>query len=265
MTPATVRSLFTYPVKGLSPQPLNQVELRSGEGFPLDRVYALARRDGQYRPGMTEAIRKQEFHMLANDARLAGLTSELHRDGRTLTIAVRGHVVLTADLTSDEGQEAVSRFIGRVLDLPDDQLPVVAHSAKRRFTDVSVRSDAMMNAVSLINLDSVYELGERIGATIDPLRFRANVYLDGWAPFSEAELVGRRITIGSCEAEVVLATHRCAATEVDPVTARRNIPVPRLLVENYGTDALGIYAQILTHGTIRNGDTVRVHEVAAVS
>lgn len=263
MTAATVRSLFTYPVKGLSAQALSRVTLAAGSGFPLDRVFALARRDGQYRPGIQEAIRKQEFHMLANDARLAGLTSELHSDGRTLTIAVRGHAVLTADLVTEEGAREIARFFARVLDLPEDQWPLVARGDGRRFTDVSVRSDQMMNAVSIINLATVEALGDRLGVKVDPMRFRANVYLDGWEPFSEDELVGRGIAIGPCEANVVLATHRCAATEVNPDTARRDIALPRLLMENYGHDKLGIYAQLTSGGTVRPGDAVLIRELSA--
>ncbi|MET0990012.1 MAG: hypothetical protein ABWY54_05145, partial [Glaciihabitans sp.] len=53
-------------------------------------------------------------------------------------------------------------------------------------------------------------------------------------------------------------TTRCAATEVDPSTARRDIPLPRLLVDNYGDDILGIFGEMITDGRIAVGDAVTV-------
>ncbi|MEA2934800.1 MAG: uncharacterized protein QOD74_1446, partial [Variibacter sp.] len=38
---ATVASLYRYPVKGLSPEPLDQAVLERGEYFPADRLFAI--------------------------------------------------------------------------------------------------------------------------------------------------------------------------------------------------------------------------------
>lgn len=91
-----------------------------------------------------------------------------------------------------------------------------------------------MNAVSVINLESVRDLERRIGREINPLRFRANVYVyvEGLPPFSELELVnepftsGADVRLGDIPATAVLNTRRCAATEVNPETARRDLPLP---------------------------------------
>lgn len=45
-----VESLHVYPVKGLSGTNLSLVDLENGQGFPGDRVYALARPDGAFDP-----------------------------------------------------------------------------------------------------------------------------------------------------------------------------------------------------------------------
>ena len=41
MTQATIRTLYRYPVKGLSPEPLARAELSAGQYFPGDRLYAI--------------------------------------------------------------------------------------------------------------------------------------------------------------------------------------------------------------------------------
>jgi len=250
-----VDSLYVYPVKGLSPEPLDSVRLTAGEGFPGDREWARARADGVYRPGTREPVPKDQFHVLVRDDRLAGLRTTV-RDGHRLSVRVGGHPVLDADLETEQGRERVTAFFARVLDLPAGQTPVVARESGRRFTDVSVVSDAMMNAVSFINLASVRALEERTGMVIDPLRFRANIYVDGLPAFSEHELVGTDIVVGETRFTAVLNTGRCAATEVNPVDARRDIAVPRLLIEHFGHRTMGFYGEVTEPGTIRPGDAV---------
>ena len=39
--PAQIASLYRYPVKGLSPEPLPRVALEVGQTFPADRRYAI--------------------------------------------------------------------------------------------------------------------------------------------------------------------------------------------------------------------------------
>ena len=73
MMQGTIRSLYYYPVKGLSPQPLNQVELQVGQGFPLDRLFGFARHDSGFDPAHPQPLPKSRFLMLMWDERLAEL------------------------------------------------------------------------------------------------------------------------------------------------------------------------------------------------
>lgn len=251
-----IHSLYVYPIKGLSPQPLDSVTLEAGHGVPHDRTFALARPEGRYEPGCAEPLPKDQFFMLAKNERLAGLRTHFDPATGVLRVAVREHVVLAADLSTAEGSAQVIAFFTRVLDRPVGRGPILARADGHRFTDVSVRSDQMMNAVSLINLASIRDLERRVGADIDPLRFRANVYFDGLPPFSELNLVGKEIQIGDLRLRAVLNTRRCAATEVNPESARRDLSVPRLLMQEYGHTEMGVYAEVLTGGAARPGDPI---------
>lgn len=253
-TTGVVRGLFHYPVKGLSAQPLDEVELHPGRGVPFDRVYGLARHDSGFDPAAPRPMPKDRFLMLMRDERLAGLATHLDPLTSELTIAVQGHDVLSADLAAEDGRADVNRFFARMFDLDDDHSPRIVCAEPHRFTDVSVVSPPLMNAISVLNLASVADLGARIGRTVHPARFRANVWIDGWPPFSELDLVGREITIGAARARVTLRTRRCAATEVDPERARRDVPVPRALVEHYGHADMGVYVEVDRAGRVRPGD-----------
>jgi uncharacterized protein len=251
-----VDGLFVYPVKGMTPQPLPRVELSAGRGFPFDRTIALARPDGAYVPGMRHGVSKREFYVLVAEARLAGLTTHLDPVTGVYRVDVRGHRVLTADLGTEEGLAALRGFYARVLDLPPGTEPVVARDEGRRFTDTAQNSDREMEFVSLVNLASVRDLADRTGHDVDPLRFRANVHLDGLPAWGESALVGREFTLGGVRLRGTKPTERCAATEVEPGTGRRDLPVPRLLARTYGHDVLGVYAEVLDGGTLHDGDAL---------
>lgn len=253
-----VSDLYVYPVKGMSPQRLSHVELTRGAGFPHDRKFALARPEGLYRPGKRTAVPKQEFYVLATDGRIAAISTEVDVDTGIFIARVAGRVALEANISAVEGRSAVVRFFARVLDLPDAVLPLYAHEDGRRFTDVSVVEEGGMNWISMVNLASVRDLEARTGTEVDPLRFRANVYVDGLAPWSELGLVGEEFEIDGARVRGRLETRRCAATEVDPATGERNLPVVRMIADTFGHQLMGVYVEVLTDGVVKAGGRVYV-------
>lgn len=248
-----VAALYRYPIKGMTEQPLTEIVLRAGRGIPFDREIALARPNGKYRPGMDHGISKSEFYVLVSEARLAGLTTHLDPDTDHLTVQVREHCVLEADLSTADGRAAVLDFYTRVLDLPEGVEPVFARDEGRKFTDTAPNSDRQMNFISLINLASVRDFARRVERDIDPLRFRANIYIDNMPPWQEFTLLGREFHLGDVKFRGTKPTGRCAATEVEPGTGRRDIPVPQLLTQTYGHDFMGVYVETLNDGTLGAG------------
>lgn len=254
----SVEGLFSYPVKGLSAQPLDRVELRPRMGIPNDRMFAFARADGRYRPGMRAGLPKQEFFALISDHRLAGLDTHLDPESDVLTVRVAGHDVLKADLSGEEGRDDAVRFFTRVLDLPPGGTPVLAREAGRRFTDAAAAGDGPMNWLSMVNLASVRDLGSRTGTVVDPARFRANVLVDGLPAWSELDAIGQEFDLGGVRVRGVRRTKRCAATEVDPATGRRDLPVVSMIDRTYGHQFMGIYLEVRTAGVVEKGSEVVV-------
>jgi hypothetical protein len=138
-----------------------------------------------------------------------------------------------------------------------DQQPTLYSADPHKFTDVSVVSAKMMNAVSLINLDSVADFAAAIGAQVSPDRFRANILFSGITPWSELDWVDREITIGAARLRVILRTKRCPATQVNLETGQRDLDVPKLLRDTVGHSDMGVYAEVIEGGAIRPGDALR--------
>src|SRR5262249_4690629 len=158
-----------------------------------------------------------------------------------------------SDFSHEESVEKTRDWFAAMFGLGAERRPMLAAAAPHRFTDVSVRSEQLMNAVSLINLSSVADFSQRVGKPIDPLRFRANLYFEGWPPFCELELMNEELSVGATRLRILRRTTRCAATEVSPSTGERDIAVPRLLKECYGHVDMGVYAEVLAGGVVEPG------------
>jgi uncharacterized protein len=112
-------------------------------------------------------------------------------------------------------------------------------------------------------LESVGALARVVGAPVDPLRFRGNVYVDGLDPWTEFDLVGK--TIASPEGvrlRVIKRIERCAATNVDPASGQRDREIPKALMRLYGHVDCGIYAEVLSGGRLAEGERLAVEPPA---
>src|SRR5271166_2537107 len=90
---AVVTDIYRYPVKGLSAEPLGRADLEPGEGFPLDRTFAIAHGSTRFNPEHPEPLPKSHFLMLAVNERLAALKTAYDETTGVLTINRDGRVV----------------------------------------------------------------------------------------------------------------------------------------------------------------------------
>jgi len=248
---ATVARIYRYPVKGLSPEPLDRTTLAPGQTVPLDRAYAIENGASGFDPAAPAYFPKQRFLMLMRNERLARLATHLEEATHTLTIKQDGSTVLQGDLRSASGRTAIEQFFARFCSDELRGTPKILHASGHSFSDVARK------VVSIINLASVADLADAIGAPVDPLRFRANLYVDGWPAWREFELLDQELAIGSAvRLRPVKRIVRCAATNVDPSTGVRDLTIPATLMQRYGHADCGIYAEVIAGGPIAAGDSI---------
>ncbi len=252
--PAEITGLYRYPVKGLTPEPLQEVALKVGQTLPADRRYAVENGPSGFDPAQPAWLHKTFFVMLQRDERLAALRSHFEDATNLLTIRKDGKVLARGDLETAEGRAAIeafyARYFGGELKGPPRVLSAPGHS----FSDVARK------VVSIINLDSVRAIENMVGAPVHPLRFRANLYLQGWPAWHELELVDRTLAIGEARLKVVKRITRCAAVNVDPETAQRDLEIPPAMMRRLGHIECGIYAEVIAPGTVGLGDTIAVEQ-----
>jgi uncharacterized protein YcbX len=245
-----VASLFRYPVKGLTPEPLPRVVLGVGETLPADRRYAIENGPSGFDPADPKWMSKAHFLMLMRDEWLAALRTHFDDANHILTISHNGAIAAQGDLETAAGRTAIERFFAtgyaRAIKGPPKVLSGNGHS----FSDVARK------VVSIINLSSLAEIENMVGLPVHPLRFRANLYVSGWPPWHEFELFDRTITIGDARLRVVKRIVRCAAVNVDPQTAARDLNIPQALMRRLGHADCGVYAEVTAGGAIGIGDAV---------
>ena len=250
MPSANVKSLYRYPVKGLSPQRLTRTRLEPGETLPADRLYAVENGPSGFDPAAPRYFPKQRFLMLMRNERLAALRTGYDEESHSLTINWEGREAASGDLRTAEGRAAIERFFALYCASELRGPPKVLFGKGHSFSDVAKR------VVSIINLASVAAIEDAVGQPVDPLRFRGNVYVAGWPAWHEFDLLGNEIGVGAARLKVVKRIVRCAATDVDPDTGIRDLPIPRTLLENFDHADCGVYAEVVTGGEIAVGDRV---------
>jgi uncharacterized protein len=249
----SITAIYRYPVKGLGPDRLERVELAPGRTIAGDRLYAIENGPSGFDPAHPAYLPKSRFLMLMRNERLAALRTAFDQATRTLAITADGREAARGNLRTAEGRAAIEQFFATFCAAELRGPPKVLHARGHSFSDVARK------VVSIINLASVASLETVLGVPVHPLRFRANLYVQGWPAWSELDLVGREIAIGpSARLKVVKRIVRCAATNVDPDTGVRDLAIPDTLMQNLGHTDCGIYAEVIAGGTIAAGDEVKL-------
>ncbi|WP_270935183.1 MOSC domain-containing protein [Falsiroseomonas oryzae] len=251
-----VERISRFPVKGLSPEQMEEVDLSVGAGLPHDRRFAFAHGDSPFDPADPKWLPKRNFACLAAHAGVARIHSAYDPRANTLLLRAEGVAPLLADLSDPAGRDAAAAWITAFVGEEARGALTLAEVPGHAFTDIPDK------AVSIIGTASIAELGQRAGMALDPLRFRANVLFSGAAPFAELEWVGRELLIGKARLRVLKRIQRCAATEVNPETAERDARPPRWLRSHYGHADMGVYAVVLEGGRIAVGDALELPDPA---
>jgi uncharacterized protein YcbX len=256
-TNARLEGIYRYPIKGLTAEPLASVELKPEQTLPFDRAYAFENGPGPFDPNAPKHLPKMHFVMLMRNEQLAAIRANFNDATQVLTLHHDGNEVARGDLTTAEGRATLEAAIARVVTTGLRAAPRLVASPGHSFSDVAAK------CVHVINLESVRALETKMGATLDPLRFRPNLIIDGLPAWSELDMVGHKLFIGEAVLEIFKRTERCAATNVNPTTALRDQKIPSFLSRSYGHTDFGVYARVIEGGHITKGNGVTISEAAS--
>lgn len=248
-----IENLFRYPVKGLTPEPLTHASLWPGRAIEWDRAFALAQGDSAFDTAEPAWRPKTEFLCLARNIEAAQLTSRFDPATNILTLVAPDGAAIDASPFTADGQAMLANFMAAALPTAMRGTPRFVHVDGHSFCD----HDGQV--ISLIGLPSLQSLETAVGAARQPMRFRANLYLDEIEPWEEFTWMGRLLTIGDATLRIVERIKRCAATCVNPDTGERDANPVKELQQHYGHADCGVFAEVLEGGRIARGDRIKLH------
>lgn len=250
-----IESLWRYPVKGMSGERIDQTALMPGQPIAGDRRYAIS--IGGDKVANSQAgtwFKKAHFLQLMSHEALAALSCVVQGDH--MHISKDGMQLLQADLTDATDVAAVERFFSSYMNehMPSRLrgMPKVVRLDNQAFTDTNAPW------ITLGGSASIEAYAAATGTTPDARRFRLNMIIKTDTPFHEASLIGQDIMVGTARLRIVAPVGRCAAIDVDPATAKRGQNTLSIMQDVFGHTDLGVFAEILSLGTARTGDTLTV-------
>ncbi|WP_295696353.1 MOSC domain-containing protein [uncultured Maricaulis sp.] len=243
-------AITRFPIKGLGPDSLDRIALEANKTLHMDRAHAIENGPSPFNDAAPGHVKKKHFLMLAGQAGLARLNCRYREKDGTYSVNLDGAgpitILLDNPATHTPLLDALRALLGEAIRGP---LRLV-HAPGQAMTDIS------QPQISLINAASVRDVSEKAGHTLDPLRFRGNLLIDGLAPWEEFDLIGHEIRIGGVTCRVESRIRRCVATSVDPQRGALDTDVPAALFEHYGHMDCGIYLSVLEDGEIALGDPI---------
>lgn len=262
-----VKCIFIYPVKGLNGLSGDRTTLIPGHGIAGDRGFALLfidenLGDSTWQESQTVNWMSKKYFAVQNDwPGLARLQCDYQHSTGILTVR-QGEILLEANLHLPAARKKVDEFFTSYIKTltanPGARHPQIApvqlvgNGITTRYPDRNVHH------ISLIGQSTLDELSEKIGQPVLAERFRANFVIANLPAWQEFEWLGKELFLGTAKIKVTARIGRCLNIEVNPLTGERDLPLLRLLRQEYNHTDTGILATVESSGEVSINDSVRI-------
>lgn len=242
-----VTSLWRHPIKSHGREAVTSTQLVAGQTMPGDRVWAVAheasKADG------TKWVPCANFNRVAKVAQLMAMTAQLDEE--------TGHVTLShpqlGQISFDPDGE-IDGFLNWVQPImPEDRAQSV------RIVKVPGRgmTDSAFPSVTLCNMASHRAVEKQLGMDISPLRWRGNLWMDGFPAWEEFEWIGKDIRIGDAILRPLERTVRCPSTKANPETGLHDADTLAAL-DSFGHRDFSVRAEVIQGGLVEIGSKVEM-------
>ncbi|MFM7335010.1 MAG: MOSC domain-containing protein [Tabrizicola sp.] len=239
--------IYRHPIKAYGRENLASVRLSAGQGLPFDREWAVAHEAAKLAPGWNPCM---NFTRGAKAPALMAVTAALDETTRTVTLShpTGGDITVAPDQPTDQA---------RLLAWAEPLIPAGRARPSAVVQGGVAMTDSDYPSISVLSLASLADFGRRMGMDLSIHRWRGNLWLDGASPWAEWGWVGRRFRVGDATLEIVERITRCVATTVDPDTGEVKGDTLSALETGYGHQDFGVFARVISGGSIATGDEWR--------
>lgn len=242
-----VTSIWRHPIKSHGREELDEVTLAAGQTMPGDRMWAIAHENSK--ADNSEWARCQNFNIVSRNPALMAISAKLDDANNRVTLF---HPEM-ADLEFDPETEQQA-FLDWIAPLVQE-----GRAAPARIVRVPGRgmTDSDFPSVTLCNKASHEAVEKQIGHPLSILRWRGNIWFEGFDAWEEFEWLDRDVRLGEAVLRVRERTDRCPSTKANPETGKHDADTLSAL-DAFGHRDFSVRAEVITPGTIRPGDRVEV-------
>ena len=250
-----VNKLYYSPVKSLSFTSVKKLEILNNIGIKFDRNFAFTRDldDNKINYILNNPLKRKiiDFLSLKHFPELNEYNFDLKKD--ILNFKKNNNIILQTNINS---QSDVETLCNKILSLiPKLKKIKLIKDSKNPFFDTMPS-----NTISLINLNSIYDLEKKISKNVEFERFRGNIYINGFDAWEERKLINKTLIINNIKFKVIKEIPRCSATNIKPNSSEYNLSVPILLKQFYNHINLGVYILPLNNGNIKLNDEILIND-----
>lgn len=209
-----IASLWRYPIKAVGREEVAQTVLKAGACMAWDRTWAVAHERAQIEVEAQGWARCANFIRAASSPALMSVTAALNEETEEVTLRAPERPEVT--LHPERDSAALLEWLGPLIADGRPAPSFVYRAEERGLTDSSSAG------VTIGNLASHRAVEQRVGRPLSLHRWRANIWLDGLAPWEEFDWRDREIVLGGARLAIIGRTERCRATEANPDTGRRD-------------------------------------------
>jgi len=244
---ARVHQIWRHPIKSHGHEALEQAHLTKGQTMPWDRTWAVAH-EGAKTDGTAWAP-CANFSRGAKAPALMAIDASLNEADETITLRHPDRPDIT--LHPEHEADSLLEWVRPLMPTDRAQSTRIVRVPDRGMTDTDFPS------ISIANLTSHAAVEAEHGGQLSTRRWRANIWLEGLAAWTEFDWIGTTLAIGEVRLEVRERITRCLATTANPETGLRDADTLGAL-KTWNHQDFGIYATVAQGGEIRLGDTLRV-------
>ena len=241
--PIRVEKIFRHPIKSISREEITQIKLERRKALPLDRMWALVHEKSSFDELSNEWQPCTKFLRGSIMPTLSAVES-IRTDDQKYTFKHPKLKPISLDLSdhTDRGS-----FVNWLLPICTDKLPKPTKLVSVADTALT---DTPFQSISINSLDSLEDLSKKVGISLEPERFRGNIWIRTGEPWVEFDWVGELIKIDEVELKVVDRIERCNATKTNTKTGQHNCDTIGVLNERFGHQDFGVYCSVRTPGTV---------------
>jgi hypothetical protein len=250
-----IKNLYFSPVKSLSFNNVDTLEIIKNIGIKNDRIFAF-----------TNNLNFKDIELIKNNP----LKREIYKflslkkypelneynfllENNFLILEFENNIILKTDI---DNQHEVKILCSKL----EDILPNI-NNINLLKDNMNPFFDTMPNkSISLINLNSIKDFENLSNHQVEHERFRGNIYVEDLDKWEERKMVGKVLSINDLKFKVIKEIPRCSATNIKPKTSDINLNIPFNLKKIYNHINLGIYLDPLNDGKINKGDLIKINE-----